>query len=141
MRFSIGAICLIMIAGCKKNIIEYPPQGNYGLNILDPTNLSFEQGTQYSLHAKLSKHNNLKIIFDNNSADVTSSIWFIEGDSEVNYIVSDYEDVTGEQVFESFEGSIEVDASISFSGTGTAKIEIYENTSSTPTSSKTITWS
>ncbi len=125
---------------CGYCSIEYPETGHYGLNILNEVNSIFAQGTSYSLHAQFTSENSLKVTFDNSSSDINNMIWWIEGGSEINYAVSGYDDVNGIQTFESWSNSIESDVNISFSGSGSALLEIYENGSDSPTKTKNISW-
>jgi hypothetical protein len=139
---------IIFFTACKKDDltftpdfpISYPVTGHYGDNILDESTTQFYLSPQYSLHALLPQEKSIKIVMDNTSPNVNSEVWFQNSSSNVNYIVSTYNESTGVQIFESVTGADEVDLRISFMGSGSATINIYENGSEEITRTKNITW-
>ena len=129
---------------CAMCDIKYPAQGHYGVNVLDETTTHFLIDTQYSQHAELPNGTSLKVVITNTSADIGSTLWFYNGGSEINLIISAYNESTGVQTFESEAEAAEVDLNMSFGGMGggpgSAIVDIYENESATPTRTKNITW-
>ncbi len=131
---------VILLTSCKKESIEYPTDGHYGVNILDESTTTFYLAPTYSLHAKLPDENSIKIVFTNTSTNILSEWWGYTLGSDVNLILSPYNESTGVQTFESVDGALEIDLSMNFGGNGSATVDIYENGASTPTRTKLINW-
>jgi hypothetical protein len=131
---------VLLLTSCKKESIEYPTDGHYGVNILDESTTTFYLAPEYSLHAKLPEESSIRIVFTNTSSNVTSEDWWMQSSSNVNLIVSNKNEISGAQTFESVDGALEIDLRMGFTGDGTATIDIYENGASTPTRTKLINW-
>jgi hypothetical protein len=125
---------------CSLCPITYPDNGHYGVNILDVSTTTFYLAPEYSLHAQLPAETSIRIEFTNTSSNILSEIWWLQPSSNVNLIVSNYNESTGVQTFESVAGALEIDLRMSFSGSGTATIEVYENDATSPTRTKLINW-
>jgi len=118
--------------------LAYPDQGNYGENLLIENTITIDTGKTYSLRVNLLDSNSsLKVRFYLPQAPWGSNIWFYSAaPAPINYAVtgSNYREF---QTGTSFSYS---DANISFSGSNSVLLEIYENDAVTPTRTKTISW-
>jgi hypothetical protein len=121
--------------------INYPDSGVFGVNILrsDSTEV---RGTNpnnpyssfpYSFRAELSEGASLEVIM----TSTASSIWSFEISSEEGWIVDDL--LTHKQRFIAYGPNIS-ELEMTFYGSGSAELEIFENGSETPTRVKTIAW-
>jgi hypothetical protein len=141
-------LTLIFFVACQKNDltftpdfpIAYPVTGHYGDNILDESTTQFYLSPHYSLYAILPQDKSIKIIMDNTSPNVSSDGWFYTLGSNVNLVVSMYDETTGIQIFESTLGAEEIDLNMHFGGSGSAIINIYEDGSEEVTRTKNIIW-
>ena len=124
--------------------ITYPSSGNYGDNLLrnESITISTSSGTYYSLRVEKEVGSIVKIIFPipNDSSGV--NMWFWSSSAFSNW----YEDsessgnVGGNRIFITESRAIYSDMRISFSGSQSVNIEIYEDGITTPTRTKTLSW-
>jgi hypothetical protein len=140
MRIFLSLLILVMLTACDRKTISYPDQGHYGVNVLNTGTSTVYDPSAYSLHALLGKKSSLRVVMTNTTVPMSDALWFYSLGSDENLIVSVYDDVSGVQTFESVEGASEIDLSMSFGGTGSAKIELYENGAAEPTRTKNIIW-
>lgn len=125
---------------CSLCPIDYPANGHYGINILDASTTTFYLAPDYSLHAELPIGTSVLIVFTNTSSNVLSELWWYQPSTNVNLIVSQYNETTGVQSFESEAGALEIDLSMSFMGSGTATVDVYENGATVKSRTKLINW-
>lgn len=119
-------------------VISYPDEGLYGANILSisKTNFPAGLGTPLSFSANILKGAELKIKISslNPSSD---SVWVFNFNSNINWLVSDFDMVKRTQTFTVIESGKKSDLEMFFEE-GTYLIEYFEMNASTPTRSKTI---
>ena len=122
--------------------ITYPSSGNYGDNLLrnESITLSTSSGTYYSLRVEKEVGSIVKIIFP--IPDNSSNMWWWSGSTTHNwYEGSGSEGNLGSnRIFITESRTLYADMKISFSGSQSVNIEIYENGVTTPTRTKTLSW-
>ena len=124
--------------------ITYPSSGNYGDNLLrnESITISTSSGTYYSLRVEKEVGSIVKIIFPIPNDSSGANMWFWSSSAFSNW----YEDsessgnVGGNRIFITESRAIYSDMRISFSGSQSVNIEIYEDGITTPTRTKTLSW-
>lgn len=126
--------------------ITYPETGFYGDNIL------FQEKTAYgkrenSLQSKVPSGKSIVIKITGKTVVITiggdvpsipSGIWYYDPTTTNNWAITSWDKTTYTQTFTSIDGGLTCDAKMMFDK-GTFQIDYFENGSSTPTLSKTIT--
>lgn len=128
------------VGGCP---ITYPPSGFFGQNILVPqatplTNRSTAAAYTMAANVPLGYALTIKmtVLGGTGGTSDLGPVWLL---SQSDYRVTDFDRTTHEQLFMStLPGVNEVD--ISFDGSGSARIDLYECGSPTPTRVETISW-
>ena len=122
--------------------ITYPSSGNYGDNLLrnESITLSTSSGTYYSLRVEKEVGSIVKIIFP--IPDNSSNMWWWSGSTTHNwYEGSGSEGNLGSnRIFITESRTLYADMKISFTGSQSVNIEIYENGVTTATRTKTLSW-
>lgn len=122
----------------QPQVIFYPEEGLYGKNILGISDTNFKAGRDIplSFSANILKGADLKIKISslNPSSD---SVWVFNFNSNINWLVSDFDMVKRNQTFTVIESGKKSDLEMFFEE-GAYLIEYFEMNASTPTRSKTI---
>jgi hypothetical protein len=114
--------------------IGYPAAGNNGPSLLEPGVTAFVMGT-YSLVVELPEATSIRVLMRSTGPGPWGTAQGEHGD----WTVSNYDQDLGEQEFTA-TGPGTPDMYIGLVPQGSADVEIYENGSSTPTITKSITW-
>ena len=125
--------------------ITYPSSGNYGDNLLrnESITISTSSGTYYSLRVEKEVGSIVKIIFPIPN-DSSGNMWYWS--SSPTNVSNWYEgsessgNVGGNRIFITESRAIYSDMRISFSGSQSVNIVIYENGVTTATRTKTLSW-
>lgn len=123
--------------------ITYPPSGFYGQNILDPAVTSFQSTStplyEYRADVPLgySLSFTMTLLGGTGGVPDVGPIWQLSGNSDFRF--STYDATTGQQRFMSSIPNAN-EGGISFSGTGQARIDIFECGAPAVTRTETITW-
>jgi hypothetical protein len=137
---TILAVCTLVLSniGCNKQenlAISYPTNGVYGMNVLALTSDSLQVSpVNYSMNASLGKKASLKVVITKVAAFSLNSVWFYT--SENGWSVGDFDGVS-QEFTATKSGNVDLD--LEFMGSGTCRIDYYEN-SSTVTKSKVFSW-
>jgi hypothetical protein len=121
------------VGGCG---VSYPQTGFFGLNILYPGFTSFQSFGITSSY-ELAANHAVAATVTLNMTLLSGTVWEF-GTSD--WLVTTYDDMTGEQTFSAPNVVGESESSMFFSGNGRARLDLFECGAATPTRSKTITW-
>jgi len=123
--------------------ISYPDNGNFGKNLLSEKDFTISTNTwvYYSLRVDKEIDSSVKVIFPIPSGDYTNMWWWDISTKTGWYEGPDSKGgLGGFRHFITESGSTSSDLEISFRGSESVTIEIYENGDTTPTRTKTISW-
>lgn len=119
------------------SVINYPSNGTYGVNLLDPDVLTITDGEQISVAATLPNDcMTLKIRISGDGTNCNVGCWYYSVTAQENWSITPYNTTTHEQVFTSIDTNM--DLALFFGGPGEYLVEYFENTSTIPTKTKTI---
>jgi hypothetical protein len=118
--------------------VSYPQTGFYGLNILYPGLTSFPSVSSTSSYELAADHAAGATVTLNMTL-LSGTVWDI-GAFGGDWRFTTYDYMTGEQTFSTPNVAGGSESSMFFSGNGEARLDLFECGSTTPTSSKTITW-
>jgi len=120
--------------------ITYPSSGNYGDNLLMDETITLSTSSNYSLRVEKEVGSIVKIIFP--IPDNSSNMWWWSGSTTHNwYEGSGSEGNLGSnRIFITESRTLYADMKISFTGSQSVNIEIYENGVTTATRTKTLSW-
>ena len=118
--------------------IKYPSNGIYGTNILRTSNINIITNSEYSLRIDKRIGEIVKVVFPIPSTGGGS--WGWQPTRKVNWYEGSGSNGTDQRVFITESNSTFSDLPLSFWGTNTVDIEIYENGENTPTRIKTLGW-
>ncbi|HBF19278.1 MAG TPA: hypothetical protein DDW81_04220, partial [Cryomorphaceae bacterium] len=121
-------------------IAEFPASGDYGVNLLDPNNISFSASGGHSFRVDCpGQCSQVKVVLSFVSGSGTSvGKWFMNVALVNNWTVQVYDNVIHQQVFTSSTPG-KCDLELLFAEAGTYRIEYYEGNETTPSFTKTIT--
>ena len=123
--------------------ITYPSSGNYGDNLLrnESITISTSSGTYYSLRVEKEVGSIVKIIFPIPN-DSSGNMWYWSSSVVSNWYEGSGSsgNAGGNRIFITESRAIFSDMRISFSGSQSVNIEIYEDGVTTPTRTKTLSW-
>jgi hypothetical protein len=138
---------------CDK--VSYPVRGFYGPNIFvpaatafvstdDPADVPYEVAADLVLGATVTikmtmDEDTLNRHRDSRSDPLLGPYWGLSIDGQ-GWLTSAFDELTGQQIFQSQIGQFRPERRIVFFGTGQARIDYYECDSPTPTRTKIITW-
>jgi hypothetical protein len=130
---SIALLCtiILILIGCKKEeaTIDYPQNGDYGLNVLSlPDSSMLDPNLTYSLNANLSNNASLTIEMINHSdfSLLNMPIWFFNSARNIGWTISDYNMQHNTQVFEANKSG-KLDLEILFPNSCIVEMNYYEN--------------
>ena len=149
LTFTSGILLTVCLLSCdheENEPIIYPETGFYGDNIL------FQEKTTYSkrensLQCKLPSGKSITIkitgktvVFSNGGLvpSIPSGIWYYDPGTINNWAVTNWDNTTYTQTFSSIDGGLTCAAKMMFDK-GTFQIDYFENGSSSPSLTKTIT--
>ena len=131
---------------CELGVIEYPENGIYGPNLLNPDvtviDFSSDGYIDYSMAANLPENTSLKIRISlvSDSTFPSGIAWYYAPSRVINYAVSKYSEYS--QTFTSIVPGINCDLLILLApgteGDAVIKIEYFENNASEPTFEKDV---
>ena len=117
---------------------------HYGDNLLrnGSITLSTSSGTYYSLRVEKEVGSIVKIIFPIPNDSSLNNMWWWSSSNVSNWYEGSGSsgDVGGNRIFITESRAIYSDMRISFSGSQSVNIEIYEDGVTTPTRTKTLSW-
>ena len=134
------------------NQVSYPETGFFGPNLLGAAATSFvsdeRSPSRYQLAADLVSGATVAVKFTMSAETLSrfrvtepdSPVWAIHIGVGAGWLISTFDAVKGEQVFQSQAGTIRPELPIVFRGSGEARIDYFECGSAAPTRMKMITW-
>ena len=127
-------ICILLLfSGCGKNNdlkIEYPAQGQYGANILDPSNTEYPFG-----------YNSMRVVLGDDATrriKIKGTNWSFDMNLFRDWDVGDWNYKDTSRIFTSIKPG-DVDSKLRLTTSTHTKIFVYENGDTVPAWSKTIT--
>ena len=139
-------VCLLSCDHDENQPISYPETGFYGDNILLQEKTEFTK-EQNSFQCKVPKGKSIAIKITGKTAvfttggdvpSIPSGIWYYDPGTVNNWAITNFDFSTFTQTFTSIDGGLTCDAKMRFDK-GTFQIDYFENGSSAPTFTKTIT--
>jgi hypothetical protein len=137
--------------GDSEQSFRYPPEGNYGPNVLDPSLTVADETTDYSFRAEGPEDPDLEIILTlespippKPSAGLPDGIWIYNMDTNNTWAVTLFDWEAGTQRFvatpvDKLEPGVS-DLSFGFLGSGSLRVDYHENGAKEPTRTKHIDW-
>lgn len=123
---------LINSAFLKEELIQYPEQSLFGINILSSSNSEFklrEENIPYSMYVEPFKGLSTKIELSVISGEVGTGAWMYRSNDVNNWKVYDYNHVEHKQIFEVIDSSKTADLNIVFMAKNiTVEIKYFEGT-------------
>jgi hypothetical protein len=123
------------LGGAACGGIDYPKAGFYGENIIYVPYTKVTPGAQIEMAAKLNQGASLRIRLTR----VSGAIWLIGGQA-VEWRNTEYDQVTGVQLFEAPDMGRSDEETFQFPAIGKLLVEYFECGSTTPTGTKFLTW-
>jgi hypothetical protein len=137
--------------GDSKQSFRYPPEGNYGPNVLDPSLTLADETTDYSFRAEGPEDPDLELILTLESPippkpppGPVDGVWIYAMDTNNTWAVTLFDWEAGFQRFvatpvDKLEPGVS-DMPFGFLGSGTLRVDYYENGAKQATRTKRIDW-
>ena len=140
----LSLVCaLVLISSCEDDDepeIKYRETGFYGENLLMKGKTQYN-AANVSLHAWIPDGKKLKIVITGKSTvdhgNYLTGVWYILSGTGNNWAISNFDRSTFTQTFQSIDGGITCEYSMTFEK-GSFQIDYYENGSTSPTTTKTV---
>lgn len=145
----VGILFALSLLSCDHEENEpfiYPETGFYGDNILFTEKTAYSK-RENSLQCKVPSGKSIKIIITGKTVVITngglvpsipSGVWYYDPGTNNNWAVANWDNTSYTQTFSSIDSGLTCTAKMMFDK-GTFQIDYFENGSSTPTLTKTIT--